>query len=126
MDLIVLVLRVFFLVILLAGFVIVFKADLLFQYLEKHAADPALHLLAVAFRLILGLLLLLVAENSKFPLVVALIGYLAIIAAVILLLIGRQKFSRLILGFLPEAKKWHPLGGLLATFFAVFLFYALS
>ncbi|WDD96584.1 hypothetical protein [Thalassomonas actiniarum] len=126
MDFILLVLRVFFLTIFATGIVIVFRPNDFFQFLEKHTADPLLHLVAVFFRLILGVLLLFVAEKTKFPLVIAFVGALAITAAIILLIIGRRKFSRLMLWFLSRAKKWHPFGGLLAMAFAAFLFYALS
>jgi len=125
-DWIILLLRVFFLMILVTGLVIVFRPELLFLRLEKYAATVALHLAAVFFRLILGIMLLFTAEQTRFPVVTEVIGYLAVIAGLGIFFIGRHKFSRLILWLLPKAKKWHPLGGIVATAFAAFLFYSLS
>jgi len=60
--------------------------------LEK---DWAIHLAVIA-RLLLGAALIIVAPVSRFPLTFEIFGWLAIIAAVAILFIGRDKLRRFI------------------------------
>ena len=80
---------------------------------------PSLYL-AVLVRLILGALLLWVAPETKFPLGFAIFGYLALTAAVVIPLLGREKIGRL-LNWLrdapsPALRLWLVVGLILSCF----------
>ena len=54
---------------------------------------------AVIVRLLFGLALIIVASNSKFPLAFQVLGWIAIIAAVVIIFLGRERISKLITWF---------------------------
>lgn len=110
--------------ILLAGIAISFNPQRVFEFLRAKAERVELQVLAVGVRLILGALLIVHAAASKFPIVIEVIGWISIAAAVLLTVIGRQKFIRLMSWAL---KLIDPLGrivGIFATVFGAFLIYA--
>ena len=79
----------------LAGLAMVVNPEIIFGSLQKHADKIGLHGLAVITRLVLGAVLVLQSGVSRYPAVIEIIGWLAIIAAVILSVIGRNNFKRL-------------------------------
>ena len=79
---------------------------------------------AIVFRLILGVLLILAAKQSKYPVAIKAIGFLAIIAALYFLIIGHEKFIQLIGSFLPELKSYTIVTAIVAIILGGFLFYA--
>jgi hypothetical protein len=107
----------------LAGLVILAKPETVFGPLRKNADKLGLHILAVVIRLILGAFLVIQAGASKYPAVIEFIGWLSIIAAIVLAVIGRNNFSRLMAWALSKFKNWGRLGGLLATALGAFLVY---
>ncbi|MCP4046894.1 MAG: hypothetical protein GY732_13015 [Gammaproteobacteria bacterium] len=108
----------------LAGLVILVKPELVFGLLRKNADKIGLHVLAVVVRLVLGTFLVLQAGISKYPHVIEFIGWLSIIAAIILAVIGRNNFSKLMAWALSKVKTLRHLGGLLAMALGAFLVYA--
>ena len=54
---------------------------------------------AVGVRLVLGAALIIVAPVSRFPMIFHVLGWIAIIAAVGLILIGREKLRRIVTWF---------------------------
>ena len=54
---------------------------------------------AVGARLALGVVFVLAAPETKFPLVIQIIGYLAIAAAVLLPIIGKERIARMLAWF---------------------------
>lgn len=98
--------------------------DNIFGLLNKHADKVALQIIAVLGRLILGALLIYQAGASKHPLVIEMIGWLSILAAISFTVIGRHNFRRLISWALSLAKPFGRIGGVLAGCFGAFLIYA--
>lgn len=109
---------------LLAGIVIIINPEAIFGLLRNKLDKLALHILAVVIRLVLGALLILQSGASKFPFVIEIIGWLSIIAAISLAVIGRRNFKRLITWALSLAKPFGRAGGVLAAAFGAFLIYA--
>jgi uncharacterized BrkB/YihY/UPF0761 family membrane protein len=109
---------------LLAGIIILVNPEIIFGYLQDNLDKPAIHILAVAVRLILGLLLISQSSLSKFPLVIEILGWLSIIAAGVLAVIGRNGFRKLMSWALSIAKTYGQAGGALASAFGAFLIYA--
>ncbi len=109
---------------LLAGIVIVINPEVIFGFLRNNLDKLELHILAIVVRLVLGVLLIYQSNVSKFPFVIEIIGWLSIVAAIFLAVIGRRNFNRLISWALSFVKPFGRVGGVLAAAFGAFLIYA--
>ena len=109
---------------LLAGIIIIINPENIFGLFNKHTEKLALQILAIVVRLILGALLIYQSGASKYPLVIEIIGWLSIVAAIFFTVIGRNNFNRLISWALSLAKPVGRVGGVLAVCFGAFLIYA--
>jgi hypothetical protein len=109
---------------LLAGIVIVINPEVIFGFLRNNLNKMVLHILAVVIRLVLGALLIYQSDISKFPFVIEIIGWLSIVAAIFLSVMGRRNFNRLMLWALSLSKPFGRVGGILAVAFGAFLIYA--
>jgi len=110
--------------ILLAGIVMVINPQGIIGYLRNNSDKLLIHILAVVVRLILGALLITQSNISKFPLLIEVIGWLSIIAALFLAVMGRQNFKRLMSWALSFLKPYGRVGGVFAGAFGAFLIYA--
>ncbi len=109
---------------LVGGIVIVINPEVIFGYLRNNLDKLELHILAVGVRLILGVLLIYQSNGSKFPFVIEILGWLSIVAAISLAVIGRRNFNRLMSWALSFLKPFGRVGGVLAAAFGAFLIYA--
>ena len=109
---------------LLAGIVIVINPEIIFGFLGNRLDKRELHILAVVVRLVLGVLLIYQSGISKFPFVIEFIGWLSIIAAIFLAVMGRSNFKRLMSWAISLVKPIGRVGGVLAVAFGTFLIYA--
>jgi hypothetical protein len=109
---------------LVAGIVIVINPEVIFGFLRNNLDRLELHILAVVIRIVIGVLLIYQSSVSKFPLVIEIIGWLSIVAAIILAVMGRRNFNRLMSWALSLAKPLGRVGGVLAMAFGAFLIYA--
>ena len=109
---------------LLAGIVIVISPEVIFGFLRNNLDKLVLHILAVVVRLFLGALLIYQSNISEFPFVIEVIGWLSIVAAIFLAVIGRRNFNRLISWALSLSKPFGRVGGVLAVAFGAFLIHA--
>ena len=110
--------------ILLSGIVIVINPEVIFGFLRNNLDKLALHILAVVVRLVLGALLIYQSNISKFPFVIEVIGWLSLVAAIFLAVMGRRNFNRLMSWALSLSKPFGRVGGVLAVAFGAFLIYA--
>ena len=108
----------------LAGIVIFVNPEIVFAFLRKNYDKIELQILAVAIRLVLGAFLIYQSSVSKYPLVIEIIGWLSIVAAVFFALIGRNNFSKLMAWALSQVKTLSRVGGIIAFVFGAFLIYA--
>jgi len=109
---------------LLAGIIIIVNPENIFGLLSKHSEKLEMQILAIVVRLVLGVLLIYQSGASKYPLVIEIIGWLSIVAAVFFAVIGRNNFKRLISWALSLAKPLGRVGGFVAVCFGTFLVYA--
>lgn len=79
--------------------------------------------LAVIVRLILGAALIIVAPVSRFPVVFSVLGWLTLIAAVGVIIVGRERIRRVIAWFARSSNSMIRLWLLFGMAFAVFLIY---
>ncbi|MBW9269521.1 MAG: hypothetical protein K1566_07760 [Candidatus Thiodiazotropha sp. (ex. Lucinisca nassula)] len=110
--------------ILITGLIILISPEIVLGYLRDKQEKPWLHTLAVVVRLILGIVLISQAAQSKYPLIIEVLGWLSIIAAIVLTVIGSKGFQRLISWALSIANRYGRIGGLLASAFGLFLIHA--
>lgn len=108
----------------LAGLVIIVNPELIFGMINKHTDKQGMYILAIAVRLVLGVLLIYQSGVSRYPLVIEIIGWLSIIAAVSFAVIGHKRFIRLISWALSLANPYGRVGGIIAACFGAFLVYA--
>ena len=109
---------------LFAGIVIIINPENIFGLFNKHIEKLELQILAVVVRLAIGVLLVYQSGTSKYPLVIEIIGWLSIVAAIFFTVIGRNNFNRIISWALSLAKPIGRFGGVLAVCFGAFLIYA--
>jgi len=109
---------------LLAGIVIVINPEVIFGFLRNNLDKLVLHILAVVVRLVLGVLLIYQSNVSEFPLVIEIIGWLSIVAAIFLAVMGRRNFNRLMSWALSLSEPFGRVGGVFAVAFGAFLIYA--
>jgi len=109
---------------LLAGIIIVINPEVVFGFLRNNLDKLVLHILAVAIRLIIGALLIYQSTISKFPFVIEVVGWLSIVAAIFIGVMGRRNFNRLMSWALSLSKPFGRVGGILAMIFGAFLIYA--
>jgi hypothetical protein len=108
----------------MAGIVIIINPETLFGFLRNNSEKLVLQVLAVGARVVLGLLLIYQSSESRYPLVIEVIGWISLAAALFLAVIGRRNFSRLMSWALSFVKPYGRLGGILAAAFGVFLVHA--
>ena len=108
----------------LSGLVILVNPELVFGFLRKNAHRIQLHILAVAIRLVLGAFLIIQSANSRYPVVIEIIGWLSIVAAVFFAAIGRKHFIHIMAWALSQVKTLGRIGGVIASAFGTFLIYA--
>lgn len=109
---------------LVAGLIIIANPEILFGFLNKHIKKIGLHIAAVVVRLILGVLLIVQSDVSRFPLIIEIIGWISIVAAMTFMVIGRSNFKRLMSRALSVTKPYSRIGGIFAALFGAFLIYA--
>ncbi len=108
---------------LLAGIVIVINPEVIFGYLRTNLDKLSLHILAVVIRLVIGALLISQSNVAKFPFVIEILGWLSIAAALILGIMGRRNFNRLMSWALSLSKPLGRASGVFAAGFGAFLIY---
>ena len=80
---------------IVAGIIIVINPETVFGLIRKKSESLGLHILAVVVRIILGAALILCATESKYPTTILIIGWISIVAASVLGIMGRANFMRL-------------------------------
>ena len=108
----------------LAGIVILINPETVFGFLRKNSDKIELQISAVAIRLVLGTFLVYESGVSRYPLVIEIIGWLSIVAAVIFAVIGRNNFSKLMAWALSFVNTLGRVGGAIALVFGIFLVHA--
>ncbi len=97
-----------------------------YGWIENSRENPSLYISAIVARLVLGGLLIASAKESQYPGVISFIGYLIIIAALVLIFIGHSSFQDLISSLISFIKPISFVSGLFAMAFGGFLVYAFT
>jgi len=109
---------------IVAGIIIVINPETVFALIRRKLESLGLHILAVVVRIIIGVALILCATESKYPTTILIIGWISIVAASVLGIMGRTNFMRLMSWALSVAPSFGRIGGFLAILFGGFLIHA--
>jgi hypothetical protein len=115
---------VFGVFICLAGVYLLIRPAKFIDQIAALADRVWVYAMAIAIRAVLGLVLIQQAANSKFPLVIEILGWILLAAAVILAALGHGRFTRLMFWIIGKARPIAPVGGFFAVLFGAFLVYA--
>ncbi|MDH3375585.1 MAG: hypothetical protein OEQ39_01275 [Gammaproteobacteria bacterium] len=118
------VILIFGILIMLIGAIILVKPETVLGILRDHFDVLTIHVLAVVVRIILGVALISYAGQSKYPIVLEVLGWISLAAALVLGVIGRSNFKRLMKWTLDLASSYSRVGGFFAVLFGSFLVYA--
>lgn len=110
--------------IMITALVMLFRPAFFIDHMRRFSDTTAMHVLAVMVRVILGMALLLHAEQSRFPLVLQIIGWVSLAAAAIIAVIPHARFTSLIGWVLDRFTSYIWAGALTALPFGGFLVYA--
>ena len=121
-----LIIKIIGIFILLLGFSFLIKPDYVFGWIEDNANNQSLYIMAIVIRLILGFLFIISANASKYPVFLKILGYIAIIAAIVLIFIGQNGFQDLISSVFSHIKSYTAVIGIVALAFGAFLMYAVT
>ncbi len=108
----------------LAGVIIVFNPEVIFELLRKNLEKVFLQYLAIGIRIVIGILLIRYAGESRYPIIIEIIGWLSIAAAVTFAVIGRRRFLSLMSWAFSLTREYGRVGGLFAMAFGGFLVHA--
>ena len=92
--------------------------------MRRFSGATFLHVFAVVVRLGLGIVLILYANQSRFPLALQIIGGITIAAGVILAVISRARFKRLMTWALDRFANYARAAAVVTLLFGGFLIYA--
>ncbi|MCC5879786.1 MAG: hypothetical protein JJU03_07825 [Idiomarina sp.] len=119
-----------FIVLLFAIFLVIIGAIMLgrpkviLTVLSRYSESMALHVLAVVVRLLLGGVLLLAASGSRFPATLEVIGWISIVAGLVVAVMGHRRFVKLMEWGMSVLPKYSSVIGMIAILLGVFLGYA--
>ncbi len=114
----------FAVIVFITGVINLVNPSILLDYVRQLADKPGMQVVSVGVRLILGIALILVADDSKFPVVILFIGLMALAAAVIFTVIGRENFAQLMTRLTRMSSGLARFGGAMSILLAGFLVYA--
>lgn len=81
---------------IIAGLALTTRPGFVVGQLLKNSDSFGLHFFAVSVRIVIGVVFIAGAAGSRYPLIINFFGWLAIITALVLCVIGREKFKCLI------------------------------
>ena len=110
--------------ILLAGVLLLINPEIIFGFLGRNIENPAIQMIAVLVRLIIGALLVTQSSQSRFPLAIEVLGWILILAGISLAVIGQAKFRKLMSWVLTKFRAVGRIAGVVAIAFGGFLVYA--
>ncbi len=120
------IIKFFGLLIILLGISILFNSEGLYDWAEKNIENIIFYISVIVARLVLGLSLIFAAKESKYSDAIKIFGYLTILGAVFVILIGHNGFQNLMNSLLPIFKPYAPVSSLIGIALGGFLIYAFS
>lgn len=114
--------------ILLMGASILINPDFILSFVENSKGNQSFYVVTILMRTVIGILLLLSANESKHPLVVNLLGFLSLLGALILVVtliyLGQEQIQELVTTLISDYKSYAPVMGAFSILMGGFLIYA--
>ena len=98
----------------------------IYNWAEEHTGSIVFYVSVIVVRLSMGVLIILAANQSKYPGVIKVFGYLTVFAAMVMIIIGQSGFEDLISSMIPAFKPYAPVSGLMGIALGVFFIYAFT
>ena len=114
----------FGLIMVVVSLVMVAKPDMWGRFILRFSRMPYMHPLEIFIRLGFGLLFVRYAEDSKFPLMIRIMGYVLLAVGVGLILTPPSSHRRFALWAVEKLSRFFRPAGLVSLSFGVFLIYA--
>lgn len=111
---------------MLSGISLLIKPVIIFGWIEGNTENYSLYISAIIVRLFFGVLFIITARKSKHPIVIKFLGYIFIIAAIILIILGQVSFQKLITSLIPYVRPYTHIAGVLSVLFGGFIIYTFS
>ena len=92
--------------------------------MKRYAGTTSLYVFELAVRFILGAVLIVIAGDSRFPILLQIIGGISIAAGAILVILPRARFEQLITWLLSRFGNYVRIGSVVPFLFGGFLIYA--
>jgi len=119
-----LIIKLFGIFIIIAGIALLLRPEIIFDWIEDNMENRSFYISAIVFRSALGILLIAAAKSSKFPRLIKVFGYLALIAALTFIFIGQANFIDFIVSIISTFRPYAMVSGLVGIAFGAFLVYA--
>ena len=107
------------------GLAILAKPKVILALTSHYSGSLVLYIAAILARLLVGVALLLYADQSKFPLVLTILGWLFIAGALSIAAIGRNRLKKFIEWAVNFMMPYARVTGILAVCLGGFIVYAL-
>ena len=120
------VIILFGLLIAALSLIILFRPKASMNYFNENAGALSLYISAVFVRIGMGIVLILYADQSRYPEAFEIIGAIFLAAGVILGLIGRNRFEKLVRWAMGLFGKMASVAGLLGLVFGLFFIHAVT
>ena len=114
----------FAIIILSLGVLLLIAPALILDYIRDKADVTGFRVTAVSLRVILGAVLLVLADASRFPLLITLLGALSLVSGIALALLPRNTFVRMIRTLTDMPSALARIGGIGAAVLGWFMIYA--
>jgi uncharacterized BrkB/YihY/UPF0761 family membrane protein len=106
------------------GFVILINPNVIYYLLRDNSDSIGLHIIAVLVRVIIGGLLILYSDQSKFPDLLETLGIITLVAGIVLGVMGRTRFKRLMAWAITWFMPYGRIGGCFAVVIGGFIAYS--
>lgn len=120
------IIYLFGLLTLIVGIFIMIKPAFVYEFFGRYSGSMGIYVLAVVVRVVIGIALIVCSEKSKFPLTFQIIGGASIISGLIMMLIGRTRFAKMISWAIKVPSLYKRMGGFAALLFGAFLIYGVA
>ena len=114
----------FGLFIVVADGALVLKPDSVMNLILRYSGSLLMHVLAAGVRIVLGIVLLLYADQSRFPLTLEVLGWISLAAGLVLAVLPPARFQALIRWAFDRFGPFTRAAAMLAVLFGAFLIYA--
>lgn len=121
-----LLIQIFGLLMIVIGILLLIIANDILGWIANHLESNKLYIFAIIVRLLLGILFLAAAMQSKHPTVIKIFGYVAIVAAIALIFMGHENFQHFFSSLIAELQSYTPVSAIIVMVFGAYLFYAFT